>query len=132
MKVRLSLWIAVLAVLCSPLVAAGDDRQERASQTIAGVTVDVQGEACDGGPQHLTKVIPVLVTIENRGAVPIALRYDNFMLTGRYEDRSAAIPPNEIRGHETEVSPYAYPYTGYYGSPYWQGYWGYGYGGPYF
>jgi hypothetical protein len=135
MRVGLFWRIATLAILIGvPLVpaAAGQEPEEMGRMTTpGGVTLSVVADKWDGTPPHLTEVIPLLVTVENNGRVPIRLTYRDFLLTGD-EESSTALAASEISGHETEavggVGPH-YPWAGYYG-PYGlhSGYW---YGGPY-
>lgn len=72
-----------------------------ASDTVEGVTVVARSQAWTGFPRRLDEVTPVQVSIENRGDVPLRIRYDEFTLVGPTE-RYRAIPPFDIRGREVE------------------------------
>lgn len=102
--------------------AAQIEPEEQNARTVAGVRVEVKADAWSGFPLELTEVIPLLVTIENNGAVPIRLRYPEFSLAGNGE-RSAALPPFEIRGTEAEpigttlLDPYPFALSGFYVAP---------------
>src|SRR5882762_2420697 len=58
-------------------------RKDVAMQSVAGVRVEVAGDAWKGNPSNLAEVlIPVRVAIENQSGRPLRLRYSEFTLIG--------------------------------------------------
>jgi hypothetical protein len=99
--------------------AAAQEPEERATAAAAGITVTVVADRWSGTPARLTQVIPLLVTIENRSATPVRLRYQDFALVAGPERWLTALPPFAIEG--TEVvhlrDPYPWAYDGFFIAP---------------
>jgi hypothetical protein len=89
---------------------------------VRGVTVIARSDAWSGFPPDLDRVTPILVTIENDGAVPVRIRYNEFSLEAPSTGASyAAIPPFDVRG--TEVEPITrLGYRGFWVAPYYAPY----------
>lgn len=93
-----------------------------ATAEVAGIRVIARSEAWSGFPTNLDRVTPIMVTIENDGAAPLRLRYNEFSLVDPASGRRyAAVPPFNVRGVEAEpvtdlgfsgfwVAPYYAPY----------------------
>jgi hypothetical protein len=114
--------IASLAISSAAAAQAGQEAEERGTETIAGITVTAEADAWRGVPADLTRVIPLLVTIENNGARPLRLRYTEFALVDETK-HSSALPPFRIEGTETvgtsaAFGEYPYPWSGFYVAPY--------------
>jgi hypothetical protein len=74
-------------------------RKDVAMQTVAGVRVEVAGDAWKGNPSNLAEVlIPVRVSIENQSGRPLRLRYSEFTLIGENGFHYSVLPPFQIRG----------------------------------
>jgi hypothetical protein len=98
-----------------PNGAAAQEREEQGTSTVAGVQISVKADSWQGWPAHLTEVIPLLVSIENRGSAAVRLRYEDFRLAPAAGIPRVALPPFDIRAAETAVvgtTGFArYPYT---------------------
>lgn len=89
---------------------------------VRGVRVIARSDAWAGFPPDLDRVTPILVTIENDGAVPLRLRYNEFSLVAPTTGATyAAIPPFDIRGVEVEPVT-ALGYSGFWVAPYYAPY----------
>lgn len=92
-----------------------------ARRTVAGVTVTAEPGAWAGRPASLRVVTPVLVTLDNRGAAPLLVRYSELALEGPSGERFAALPPYDIEGtatgYESAGGP-SYPMMGFSVAPY--------------
>jgi hypothetical protein len=135
----------MLALSCLGLLVAGcqaglmpapeaqlvPNRRHAAVAESHGVRIVAETDAWHGSPSDLEGlVVPLLVTIENLGPVPVRLRYDAFTLVGADGRRYPARSPFDIRGVVSEPVPYgAYPDWGDapYLGPYHPGWWA---GGP--
>ena len=84
----------------------------------AQVTVEVEPNAWRGVPRRLTKVTPVLVTIENEHAEPIRIRYNEFALKASDGRVFCALPPFDIKATQTEAIRSFYPMSGFLIAPY--------------
>lgn len=74
-----------------------------AEGTNQGISVLLQADAWDGYPRSLDgALIPIKVTIRNRSAHDVAIRYDDFCLIAANDRRFTDIPPEQIRGYGTE------------------------------
>jgi len=106
--VRLVLAAAALATLLSgcahqnvllPAPGAALAPQGGATGDVAGVRVDVKGDAWKGDPRNLGDYLtPVLVEISNGGDRPVQVRYSDFGLVGQSGFRYAALPPFQPMG----------------------------------
>lgn len=102
-----------------------------------GVRVAVRADAWDARPEQLSQELtPLLVTITNRGEVPLRVRYNMFQLTARDGERFEVMPPYSINQTVTQaqtVTRPAYPTSNFYVAPYLSNYYpGYGvYSGPF-
>jgi hypothetical protein len=99
--------------------SGAQEPEERATASVAGITATVVADRWSGTPPQLTEVIPLLVTIDNRSARPLRLRYEAFALVAAPERWLAALPPFAIDATETVAvrAPYPYPYDGFYVAP---------------
>lgn len=89
---------------------------------VRGVRVIARSDAWSGFPPDLERVTPILVTIENDGAVPLRIRYNEFALVAPATGaRFAAIPPFDIRGVEVEPVT-SLGYSGFWVAPYYAPY----------
>jgi hypothetical protein len=113
----------------------------------AGVRIVASAEAWRGDPESLDRIVtPMLVRVENDGAVAVQVRYEDFALVAEDGRRFAAIPPFNVRGvvstpyrglypvHRPGVSPFSsfyprlaiapglYPFDPFYDDAYWP-YW---------
>ena len=84
----------------------------------AEVIIEVRPNAWAGVPARLTKVTPLLVTIENKRSERIRLRYNEFVLKGAKEQIFHALPPFDIKAVQSERSAYAFPTRGFIIAPY--------------
>jgi hypothetical protein len=124
--------IAAMLLACGLAVppsqaSAQVEPEEQGTQTLGGVHVTAVADNWAGWPTELTEVIPLLVTIENNGTVPLRLRYREFRLSAP-DDIRPAMPPLEINERETVAvgtfGPgvgygfYGAMYGGYYGAPF--------------
>lgn len=81
-----------------------------------GVRVIARADAWRGDPEGLEfEVTPVLVAIQNDGARPVRLRYEQFALVGPAGTRFAALSPFDVEGVVVEREPYpsAFPRLAY-------------------
>jgi hypothetical protein len=87
------------------------NRTQAAFAESHGVRIVAEADAWYGSPSDLEGLIlPLLVTVENRGSVPIRLRYAGFTLVAADGRRYRALSPFDIRGAVSEPLPYgAYP-----------------------
>lgn len=76
-----------------------------AASTVAGIRVEVDGGGWKGFPPSLNVVVPVRVTLQNAGAVPLRVQLQELSLVSPDGPRFAALPPMEIRGSELAVVP---------------------------
>jgi hypothetical protein len=117
--------IALFASMATSSAAAKQDGQEpseRGTETMAGVTVTAEADAWRGVPADLIRVIPLLVTIDNKSTRPLRVRYTEFALVDETKHASA-LPPFRIEGTETvgtsgALNAYPYPLSGFYVAPY--------------
>ena len=65
---------------------------------VAGVRVVAEVDAWPGDHRVLGRVQPVRVTIENRAAVAVRVRYDDFVLVAANGRRYPALPPVRVEG----------------------------------
>ena len=84
----------------------------------ARVTVEVEPNSWRGVPRRLTKVTPVLVTIENEHNEPIRIRYNEFALKASDGRVFCALPPFDIRATQTDSFQSFYPMSGFLIAPY--------------
>jgi hypothetical protein len=78
----------------------------------AGVQISAHVDAWTGWPPSLgTVVLPILVTVENGGTVPLRVRRDDFALVTARGARLPARGPYEVVGYAMEPAPagFAYP-----------------------
>lgn len=74
-----------------------------AMDAVQGVRVIARSDAWSGFPDHLDRVTPILVTIDNQSKVPLRIRYNEFALVDQQSGaRYNAIPPFSIEGTESE------------------------------
>jgi hypothetical protein len=96
--------------------------ENAASASHAGVNVVAQSNAWHGDAQIEAVLTPLRVTIENRGARPVAIRYANLALVGEDGTRYTALTPRNIAGgapalrdyvpvHRPGFEYYGYGYT---------------------
>lgn len=105
-KTNILPWVLGLAVMvgCAtgpalvPAPAANQVGQAAAAQSSQGVRVVADGGAWRGVPAQLPDLVPVKVSIENRGDRPVLLRFAAFSLVTPAGERLTAIPPLEIEG----------------------------------
>jgi hypothetical protein len=72
--------------------------------TAAGVRVAAHASAWQWGPADIdTKVTPILLELQNDGAVPVLVRYNRIALTDSVGHRFAAMPPYDTQGSLTEA-----------------------------
>jgi len=136
MEIQKLAWAGVLCVCVgcatAPLRPAANavkvnGRDQAAQAGADGVRVIADGDAWRGEPRDLRAVVPVKVSLENGGEVPLRVRYGDFVLVLPQGIRLAALPPMEIRGTEVVNSPgYAgispgFAYRGFWGAPYYRG-----------
>jgi hypothetical protein len=97
-----------------------------AEASAANVRLVVRADAWDGElVRHFDDIIPMQVTIENDGAVPLAIRYQHFQLMTGEGGSSAALPPFDIDGTQTvpferidRWAGYPYPLSNFALAPY--------------
>lgn len=88
--------------------------EDVAVAVVGGVSFRVDGGAWDGFPAELDAVVPVRVTIENDGAHPVRIRFEDMALMGPEGTEFAALPPLRIDAVEmTEGSVGGTPYMPY-------------------
>lgn len=91
----------VVLVPAPDAVLAGQPNS--AEGTNQGISLLLQADAWDGYPRSLEgALIPLKVTIRNRSAHDVAIRYDDFCLIAANDQRYTDIPPEHIRGFGTE------------------------------
>lgn len=82
----------------APSATRAEGRGLGAVAAQAGVRVTARVGAWAGVPSRLTRVEPVLVTVENGSEVPLRVRYDDFSLRSEADGRLAALPPFDVDG----------------------------------
>lgn len=108
MKHAFSFALLALALACAPQARlrpgpgamAVEGKRAAATASVSGVSVVVDAASWTGTPERLETVLPVKVTIENRGSVPVRVQYRDFSLMATSGARLAALPPFSIRGTE--------------------------------
>lgn len=110
-----------------PAPAAETVGPDTAVDRVDGVRMTAETGAWDGLARVTTEVTPIRVTIENDGAAPLRLRYDDFALVSPQGRRYAALPPYGVEGDVTDptlVDAYApvatpgFAYSGFQVAPY--------------
>jgi hypothetical protein len=100
----------------------------------AGVQISASAGAWRGFPRRLEVVVtPIMVTVDNGGAVPLRVRREQFALVAADGRQFAAHAPHEIRGAVLEPAPAALAYPRFsfgVGTVTRRG-WGAGLGGPF-
>lgn len=72
--------------------------EDAAVTELAGVTMTIQEDEWPGAAQIKEDVTPVRLVIENRGEVPLRVRYDQFELIEPDGTIWSALPPFQING----------------------------------
>lgn len=79
----------------------------------AGVRIVASADAWRGDPETLDRIVtPMLVRVENDGAVAVQVRYEDFALVAEDGRRFAAIPPFNVRGVVSTPNRGLYPVYG--------------------
>lgn len=90
----------------APGVATLPNQKKTAVATLAGVRVTARGDNWRGQPGNLEDFItPMQVSIENNSNRPLRIRYNTFNLATSNGLRSAALPPQNIKGTTTIATP---------------------------
>lgn len=106
----LTLVSAIIAVACggrgdldpAPGAQPAPSGAEAFEDSESGVRMIAEIEAWTALPRDLeSHATPVLITLENNGAVPIRVRYDLFHLKADNGRSYPAIPPYDVRGETT-------------------------------
>jgi hypothetical protein len=85
----------------------------------AGVRIVASADAWRGDPEGLERVVtPMLVRVENDGAVAVQVRYEDFALVAADGRRFVAIPPFNVRGVVSTLDRGGYPVYGFGVSPF--------------
>lgn len=85
----------------------------------AGVRIVASADAWRGDPESLERVVtPMLVRVENDGAVAVQVRYEDFALVAADGRRFVAIPPFNVRGVVSTLDRDVYPVYGFRVSPF--------------
>lgn len=123
MTLSIVLIVALLSAACAnhlvpaPGAQLVEGRGTGALASADNVTVVARAGAWRGSPADLEfEVTPLLVTIDNRSARPLRVRYEQFRLAAPDGASFAALAPYDIDGHVTErVDTFAYasPYAAY-------------------
>jgi hypothetical protein len=93
----------------APGVATLPGQSKTAAARVAGVQVTARGDNWRGQPSNLEGFItPMQVSIENNSNSPLRIRYNEFNLAAGGL-RSAALPPQNIKGTATVATPVAAP-----------------------
>ncbi len=84
----------------------------------AKVLLEVRPNVWKGVPDRLTKVTPVLVSIENDQPESIRIRYNEFALRTPDGRVYCALPPFDINESQSVPVPTVYPMAGFWVAPY--------------
>src|SRR5690349_4527888 len=138
-----TLIVSLAAVACAhaPQLVPGPGAQRVDGAAVAeanGIRATVDGQRWKGEPRDLASVVtPLYVTVENRSAVPIRIRYRDILLAAPNGLQVSAIPPFQIQrpGTQTVIAGPAFAADRFYlfpryhpwypALPMWEGPWDY-------
>lgn len=98
LPVLLACGCASAALSPSPDAQAVPGLPGGAQAEVAGIRIVAEVDAWPGDRRVLAHVQPVRVTIENRAAVSVRVRYDDFVLVAANGRRYPALPPVRVEG----------------------------------